>query len=426
MHQLMEIVRNVIETYGYWGIFTLTALEQFIFPILADAFVVIGTAMGLPFKNVLIYVLFAALIGSYIGYFLGKYLGHPVVIWLFGKSRLDKGERFIKKYGVWGVILAGLTPIPFKIVTWTAGIFEMSFWKFTIGVLLGRMPRYILTGYAASLIYKTQFHTTAEMSAIILGTLQGVTEFLPISSSGHLAIMEHFLKLPNTIGAVDLELFDIFLHGGSLLAILIFFWKDWIHVLKEMWHMVTKWRLDKNSLALKLIIGTIPAILAGLIFGGAIGNQFRQLAYIGTFLILIAIFFLYAEWKGKRNTYETVGIKKSLIIGSAQALALIPGISRAGTTIATGMLMGLKRDAAARFSFMLGGIAILAANVYALFSIRNGAAMPDLSFTLVGTFTSFVVSLASISWLLKFLEKHTLRSFSAYLLILGSILLMMF
>ncbi|MCK5604089.1 undecaprenyl-diphosphatase, partial [Candidatus Pacearchaeota archaeon] len=126
------------------------------------------------------------------------------------------------------------------------------------------------------------------------------------------------------------------------------------------------------------------------------------------------------------NTYETVGIKKSLIIGSAQALALIPGISRAGTTIATGMLMGLKRDAAARFSFMLGGIAILAANVYALFSIRNGAAMPDLSFTLVGTFTSFVVSLASISWLLKFLEKHTLRSFSAYLLILGSILLMMF
>lgn len=426
MHQLMEMVRYAIETYGYWGIFSLTALEQFIFPIPADGFIAIGTSLGLPYWNVMFFVLLATITGSYIGYFLGKLLGLPVVRWLFGKTRLEKGEAFIKKYGVWGVILAGLTPIPFKIVTWTAGIFEMPFWKFTLGVFLGRMPRYLVTGFAASLIYKTKFYASAEMSAIILGTLQGITEFLPISSSGHLAIMEHFLKLPETIGASDLDLFDIFLHGGSLLAILIFFWKDWVHVLKEMWHMLTQWNFDKNSLAAKLILGTIPAILAGLMFGGAIGNEFRQLHFIAFFFILIAIFFLYAEWKGKHNTHEMVGVKKSLLIGSAQALALIPGISRAGATIATGMIMGLKRDAAARFSFMLGGIAISAANVYAILSIRNGAVMPNLTFTLIGTLTSFLVSLASISWLLKFLEKHTLRSFSAYLLILGSILLMMF
>jgi len=426
MEQLMEIVREVIQNYGYLGIFTLTALEQFIFPIPADVFVAIGTSVGLPFKNVLFFVLLAALTGSYIGYFLGKYLGHPVMRWLFGKKRLDKGEEFIKKYGVWGIIIAGLTPLPFKVVTWTAGIFGMPLGKFTIGVLLGRMPRYIVTGYLAKKIVETEFYATTEMSAIILGAVQGITEFLPISSSGHLAIMEHFLKLPAAIDAADLELFDIFLHGGSLLAILIFFWKDWVHVLKELWQMVSRRKFDKTTLAAKLIIGTIPAVIAGLMFGGAIGSQFRYLGYIGTFLILLSVFYLYAEWKGGKGEKEEVNLKRSLIIGAAQALALIPGVSRSGTTIATGMLFGLKREAAAKFSFMLGGIAILAANVYAIFSIRGGHVMPHLTFTLIGTAASFVISLFSIGWLLKFLEKHTLRSFSFYLMVVGALILMVF
>ena len=422
----MQIIREVIQNYGYWGIFSLTTLEQFIFPVPADVFITMGTSVGLHYKKIMVIVLIAALIGSYIGYFLGKYLGHPVVSWLFGKTRLDKGEQFIKKYGVWGIILAGLTPIPFKICTWTAGIFEMPLGKFTLGVVLGRMPRYLITGYASVLIYKTKFYATAEMSAIILGTFQGITEFLPISSSGHLAIMEHFLKLPTTMGAIDLELFDIFLHGGSLLAILIFFWRDWLHVLKELWSMVRRLKFDKNTLAAKLIIGTIPAVIAGLIFGGAIGNQFRQLSYIAIFFIIIAIFYLFAEWKSSHNEKSEVNLKRSLIIGAAQALALIPGVSRAGTTIATGMLLGLKREDAARFSFMLGGIAILAANVYAIISIKGGAVMPNLAFTLFGTGTSFLISLCAIAWLLKFLQKHTLRSFAFYLMLMGTLILMVF
>ncbi len=426
MQHLMQIVREVIQNYGYAGIFSLTTLEQFIFPVPADVFITMGTSVGLHYKKIMVIVLIAALIGSYIGYFLGKYLGHPMMVWLFGKTKLDKGEKFIKKYGVWGIIIAGLTPIPFKICTWTAGIFEMPLGKFTLGVVLGRMPRYLITGYASVLIYKTKFYATAEMSAIILGTLQGITEFLPISSSGHLAITEHFLKLPASLGAVDLELFDIFLHGGSLLAILIFFWKDWVHVLKEIWGMVKRLKFDKNTLAAKLIVGTIPAVIAGLIFGGAIGSQFRQLAYIATFFIIIALFFLFAEWKSKHNEKAEVNIKRSLIIGAAQALALIPGVSRAGTTIATGMLFGLKREAAAKFSFMLGAIAILAANVYALFSIKNGAVMPDLTFTLIGAASSFLISLCSIAWLLRFLEKHTLRSFAFYLILVGTLILTVF
>ena len=426
MDGFIEIAKQIINQYGYIGIFLLTTAEQFIFPIPADVFMALGTAMGLHLSKILIFVSVGALIGSFIGYFLGKYLGHPVMLWLFGKTRLDRGEQFIKKWGIWGIIIAGMTPLPFKIVTWTAGIFEMPLLRYTFAIIIGRLPRYIITGYAANLIYKTKFYASTEMSAIILGSLQGLTEFLPISSSGHLAIMEHFLKLPVAIGATDLAIFDIFLHGGSLLAILIYFWRDWIHVLKELWRMLTKWTFDKHSLAAKLIIGTVPAILAGLAFGGAIGDNLRGLTSIALFLILISIFYLYVEWKGKRNDNESVGIKKSLIIGAAQALALIPGISRSGATIGTGMLLGLKREAAAKFSFMLGGIAILAANVYALFSLGNGAVIPNLSFTVIGTITSFVISLVSISWLLKFLEKHTLRPFSFYLMLIGVLILMVF
>ena len=420
----MQIITDIIQQYGYAGIFALTTLEQFIFPVPADVFITMGTTAGLSYKKIMLIVLIAALIGSYVGYFLGKYLGHPVMLWLFGKTRLEKGEKFIQKYGVWGVILAGLTPIPFKIVTWTAGIFEMPLGKYTLGIILGRMPRYLITGYLSVLIYKTKFYATPEMSAIILGTLQGITEFLPISSSGHLAITEHFLNL----GSVDLEIFDIFLHGGSLLAILIFFWRDWLNVLKELWVMIRLFRFDKNTLTAKLIVGTIPAIFAGLLFGGFISDNLRKLSSVAIFFIVIAMFFLFAEWKSKGSAdKEKINLKRSLIIGAAQALALIPGVSRAGTTIATGMLFGLKREAAAKFSFMLGGIAILAANVYALISINGGdVVLPSLTFTLIGTAASFAVSLCSIAWLLKFLKKHTLRPFAFYLMLAGALILMVF
>lgn len=426
MNGLIELVKGVIEQYGLGGIFVLTALEQFIFPIPADIFVVMGTAVGLPFGQVLKVVLIGALAGSLIGYYFGKFLGHPVLVWLFRKGPIEKAEKFIKKWGVWGVIVAGLTPIPFKVVTVAAGAFEMPLSRYLIGVMLGRMPRYLITAYAGTILYQTKFYASTEMSAIILGALQGATEFLPISSSGHLAVMEHFLRLPEALQAVDLALFDILLHGGSLLAILIYFRRDWIEVLKDVWTMIRGWHWNRDSLASKLIIGTIPAIIAGLIFGNVIGDEFRRLTYIAVFFILVALFYFYAEWKGGKNDGETISIKKAFIIGSAQALALLPGVSRSGSTIATGMLLGIKRDVAAKFSFMLAGVAILAANVYTLFSLKAGATLPDFNFTLIGFITSFVVSLAAIHWLLEFLKKHTLRPFAVYLIVAGTLILALF
>ncbi|MFH0838399.1 MAG: undecaprenyl-diphosphate phosphatase [Patescibacteria group bacterium] len=421
MHALTAFVEAVIQQYGYLGMFLLTAMEQFIFPIPVDVFFGFSIEQGLSYQHLMVIVLIATVSGSCIGYFLGRFLGHPALTWLVGKNKVDKGEAFIKKWGIWGVILAGLTPIPFKVMTWTAGIFEMPFGRFLFAVIVGRMPRYMLTAYAGAKFFETKFYATTDMSALILGALQGLTEFLPISSSGHLVIMEKFLYLP--IPADHLVTFDIFLHGGSLVAIMLYFWKDWVNVFKELWHMIKKFRLDTDSLAFKLAAATIPAIIAGLVFGGAIGENLREIHSIAILFIILGVIYFYAAWRGKNNTYETVGLKKSIWIGIAQAIALIPGVSRAGLSIATGITLGLKREAAAKFSFMLGGIAILAANVYALFSMRNGAPIPNLDFILMGTATSFITSLLAIYILLRFLQKYTMRTFGVYLILTGSLIL---
>jgi len=420
MEALIEISKGIIQNHGYLGIFSLTALEQFIFPVPADIFITMGTASGLIFKKILTLVLLGAIAGSSIGYLLGRYLGHPIIKWLFGARHINKAETFIKKWGIWGVIVAGFTPIPFKLVTWAAGIFEMPFLKFMLGVLVGRMPRYILTAYAGAWLYETKFYATTDMSALILGALQGLTEFLPISSSGHLVVMEHFLHVP--FEPIQLITFDVFLHGGSLIAILAYFWKDWLQVLKEAWHMLKTFRLHTHTLAFKLAVATIPAIIAGLLFANSITGSLRTLHSVAIFFIIIGSTYFYAAWKGKHNKIETIGIKKAIIIGMAQALALIPGVSRAGATIATGVSLGITREAAAKFSFMLGGVAILAANVYTLLTLE-GAFLPEMKFIALGAITSFITSLAAIYLLLKFLQKHTMSAFGIYLLLAGSFIL---
>jgi len=150
MHALTLYVEAVIQQYGYLGMFLLTTSEQFIFPIPVDVFFGFSIEQGLLYQNLMVIVLIATLLGSLIGYFLGKFLGHPALVWLVGKTKVDKGEAFIRKWGIWGVILAGLTPIPFKVIPWTAGIFEMPLGRFLIGVIESRMPRYMLIADAGA------------------------------------------------------------------------------------------------------------------------------------------------------------------------------------------------------------------------------------------------------------------------------------
>lgn len=427
MDGLLEIAKSIIHSYGTFGIFVLTAFEQFILPIPSEVYMATGSAAGLPLSTILIAVAIATPLGATIGYFLGKWLGHPVMKWLFGEKRLAKAEKIIKEWGFWGVLIAGYTPFPFKIVSWSAGIFEMPFKKFMLAVLLGRLPRYLLIGSFASWFLTSKFYATPEMSAVILGTIQGLTEFLPISSSGHLALAEHFVKMPPSVTPQNLETFDIFLHTGSLLAIILYFWREWFTMLKEMTHAVRHggW---KQTLFLKLAIGTLPAIAAGLFLNDALNGEWsRGFFAIGLFFIVSGLFYLIAEWKGKKAEGETVTLRKSLLIGLAQAVAILPSLSRSGLTIGTGLMAGVRRDLSAKFSFLLGGVAILAATTYALFELRNGTvSWPDPLFSLIGLITSFAFSLASIHWLIKFLRKHTLRPFAAYVILLGVLILTLF
>ena len=432
---LAEATKAFVLNNGYGGIFLLTTVEQFIFPLPADPLIGAAAGSGLVIWKIILMAFLASIVGSSIGYFLGRKLGHPVAEWLFGKKKLDKVEAYIKKWGFWAVIIVGTTPIPFKLVTWGAGVFEMPFKKYILGVIIGRMPRYILSAYAGRLIIESKLLEGESLSAIILGALQGFTEFLPISSSGHLVIMQSLLPdLPLSVN--EMVTFDVFLHGGSLIAILLYFWKDWVAVLKEIGGMIKHLKFKKSSLTSKLILGTIPAIITALLFEGLISEKLRNLTTVAIFFIVVGVIYFYTAWRGRWNYREKITHKKALWIGLAQALALIPGVSRAGSTIAAGVTLGLKREAAAKFSFMLGAIAILAANVYSLLKLAiesfkpvgsiseiENTVLPSLNFILTGTITSFLTSLAGIYLLMHFLKKYSMRAFGVYLILAGTTIL---
>lgn len=143
-----------IQQFGYLGIFLLTFTESFIQPIIPDPFIIGATSLGLDMDKTVLTVCIASVLGSFVGYFLGKTLGKPVFIKIFGEKVFAQGKKFFDKYGVWGVVIAGLTPIPFKVVTWLAGIFNLPFHKFVVASIVGRVPRFILMAYAGTIISK--------------------------------------------------------------------------------------------------------------------------------------------------------------------------------------------------------------------------------------------------------------------------------
>lgn len=233
--------------------------------------------------------------------------------------------------------------------------------------------------------------------AIILGIIQGITEFIPISSSGHLVLCETFLGLQ----VADLKEFDVALHVGSLLAILIYFWRDLLN--RKYWG----W----------LILGTIPAVIVGFTLEDKIDALFRSALAVGIVMMVIGAIFCIPEKFGK--SAQKLTWLNVILIGLAQAIALIPGISRSGSTIFTGKMLGLSREEAARFSFMLGSIAITGAGFLTALNVES----LTLSTTLLGagTLVSLTASLVAVTWLMRFLRKHSLRTFGIYLLAVGAI-----
>lgn len=261
------------------------------------------------------------------------------------------------------------------------------------------------------------------LSVIILGIIQGIAEFLPISSSAHLIIFRDLFGIGSNIGEDIALSFDIALHLGTLIAIIIYFFKDfWSMFIKG----ITKGPKDKEGKLLwYIIIATIPAAIAGLLFEDIIENAIRTnfiLIAIALIAMGIIIFIVDKKFKAKK-TIKSMSIKDAIIIGCSQAFALIPGFSRSGTTIATARVMNLKKEDAAKFSFYLSAPVVLGAVVIHL--LKNGFSLiyANLSIFLVGVLVSFIAGLLCIEFLLKYLKKHDFKIFMIYRIILGVVVI---
>lgn len=258
--------------------------------------------------------------------------------------------------------------------------------------------------------------------SIALGVIQGLTEFLPISSDGHLVVFERLL---NTNLPDDQALyFDLMLHAGSLIAIILLYRDVWIRLIRSLFD-----RTDRTShrLIYTLIIATIPGVIAGLVFEDAVASSLRSVSIAGVGFIVTAIVLIIGEWIGRSRTSNMnyPSFLGGSMIGIAQAIALLPGVSRSGLTISTGRVVGLNRKNAVDFSFLMsapiiGGAVSLAATSI----VRGSASLPSASITLSGFITSFIVSMGAILFLRYFVKNYSLAWFAVYLVPLGIICLM--
>ncbi len=246
--------------------------------------------------------------------------------------------------------------------------------------------------------------------AILAGALQGLTEFLPVSSTAHLVIFQKVFSLPPDKFGLG---FDASIHLGTLLAVAIFFFKDYTSLI-----------IFKNQLYKKLIIGTIPAVIIGMALEKAIENEFRSLTVVGVALVFFSLVIYWAEQIGKKKKNDSaVTLLDSVVIGFAQALALIPGVSRSGATISAGLFLGLTRESAARFAFMLSGPIIAGAGLKKFIEALSNGQSSNIGLLLAGITTSFVFGYLTIKYFIKFLATKNLYIFIIYRIVLGILLI---
>ena len=240
--------------------------------------------------------------------------------------------------------------------------------------------------------------------AIILGITQGITEWFPVSSSGHLALVEEFFNI-----SVPMS-FDIFLHFASLIVIVFVFWKDILEIIVG---LIEK---DKKyiKLTLYLIIASIPAALIGFFIKDKLDGLFSNILFVGIALIITS-FVLFLTRFAKNNNKE-LNLKNSLVIGLFQAVAVFPGISRSGSTISAGLFSGLDTKTASRFSFLLSIPIILGASIL---EIKNIGQIDNLLYLLIGCITTIIIGFLSLKFILRIIDRNKLKHFSFYCFLIG-------
>ncbi|MFI7617412.1 undecaprenyl-diphosphate phosphatase [Nonomuraea terrae] len=256
------------------------------------------------------------------------------------------------------------------------------------------------------------------LEAVILGLVQGLTEFLPISSSAHIRVVSAFAGWPDPGAA-----FTAVIQLGTETAVLIYF-------RQEIWEIVSTWTRSLFNRELRghwaarmgwyIILGTLPIVVLGLVLKEQIETPFRDLRLVGTTLIVFAIILWFADRtaRNKLTLEKHLSAPHAVVYGFAQALALVPGVSRSGGTVTAGLLLDYRREDAAKYSFLLAIPAVLGAGVLELSEIGNGPS-PEWGPTILATVISFVVGYAAVAWFLRYISTHRFTVFVIYRIILG-------
>lgn len=267
--------------------------------------------------------------------------------------------------------------------------------------------------------------------AVVLGIVQGLTEFLPISSSAHVQIAQQLLGLGN-MPKPQLTAFIATIQLGTEAAVLIYFWKDIVRILRAFFgSFFRKAQQDTDQLrdaklGWLIITGSIPVVVIGLVFKDAIENQLRSLWVISFTLIIFGVILGIADKFGKRQrSIEQLTTKHGLLFGLGQALAVIPGVSRSGGTITVGLFLGYSRQAAARYSFLLAIPAVVASGTYEFAKTFQDLDSSQLIATAVATVVSFAVGFSVIVGLLKYLSRGSFLPFVIWRVGVGIVLLVM-
>jgi len=265
----------------------------------------------------------------------------------------------------------------------------------------------------------------SNLNAVILGVVQALTEFLPVSSSGHLVLFQHLLGIKE-----PMLVFDIAVHWGTLLAVILYFWRDILHLIRDFFNFITRLPSapDREKLfqeypyalvGVYVIVATIPTALIGFFFQEVFENLFHSVFAVAVAWFALGILLIISErfQDGDRNL-TMLNQKDAFLIGTAQGIAILPGISRSGTTILMGMLCGIKKEDAARFSFLMSLPAILGVGIL---KFKDGIefAQSSMAPLLIGFFVSAIVGCFAIAVLLKLIQKGKFYMFGYYCVVMS-------
>lgn len=257
--------------------------------------------------------------------------------------------------------------------------------------------------------------------AVLLGVVQGLTEFLPVSSTAHLVLAEKFFGLRADVFGPS---FDVACHVGTLLAVLAYFRPEiaaMVRAVPRLGTVVGPTPDPAAWMAALIVIGTVPAVAVGLAFEHVIEARLRTPAVIAVTMAVVALaFFAVERWGSRRRDVSSLGLWDTVVIGCAQATALVPGVSRSGATISAGMALGLRRDEAARFGFLLGTVAILGAAAKKAWPLRHGLPPGEASVFAVGIVSSGIVGYLAVRLFIRYLTRHSLSVFGWYRLALAA------